>query len=129
MELVRGWARFSSPYALEVDDRVLTAPRFVLSTGSSAAVPPVPGLDAVPVLDNRTVFQLVRAAGAPARAGWWSDRLRAGQALARLGTRVTLVEAAPRLLLREEPEAAPAVARALERDGVTVLTGATVQRA
>ncbi len=128
IELVTGWARFSAPRTLDVAGRTLTAPRVVLATGAAAAVPPFEGLDRVPHLDNRTVFALEEAPAHLLVLGGGSIGVELAQAFARLGVPVTLVEAASRLLLEEEPEAARVVSAALERDGVRVLTGAAVER-
>ena len=59
IDLIRGWARFTSPHTVDIDGRRLEAARFVLATGAHAAIPPIPGLGDLPYLDNTTVFDLV----------------------------------------------------------------------
>lgn len=54
IDLIEGWARFTTPNSVDVDGRAISAPRYVLATGAHAAIPPIPGLDSVPYLDNRT---------------------------------------------------------------------------
>ncbi len=104
----------------------------VLAMGASPAVPPVPGLaDAVAsghALSSDTVWDL---ADLPARLvvlGGGSIGCELGQAFARLGAAVTVLDAAPGLLPREDPDAAAVVTDALREDGITVLTGAAVRR-
>ena len=58
VEVIQGAARFTGPREVEVNGRRIRARRFVVATGSSAAVPPIPGLDKVPFLTNETVFDL-----------------------------------------------------------------------
>ena len=128
IDLLEGWARFTSPHTVEVDGRAVSAPRFVLATGAHAAVPSVPGLDAVPHLDNRTVFDLTERPEHLLVMGAGAIGVELAQAFARLGSRVTLVESAPRILTREEPEVAQVMTRVLERDGVDVRVGTAVLR-
>ena len=128
VDLVHGRARFAAPDVLDVEGRALPAPRVVVAAGAHATVPPLPGLDAVPYLDNRTVFGLRAHPDHLLVLGGGPVGVELAQAFARLGTRTTLLEAGSRILPGEEPEAAAALTRALERDGVTVRTGAQVTR-
>ncbi len=126
VELVPGWATFTSPTTLEVEGRTLRSRRFVVATGSRAAVPPVPGLREQPYLDNRTVFDLRTLPEHLLVLGGGPIGVELAQAFRRLGSQVTVVEAAPTLLAREEPEARAALGAVLAREGVSVLTGAAV---
>ena len=128
IELVQGWGTFTSPTTLEVDGRVLTSHRFVVATGSRAAVPPVEGLREVPYLDNRSVFELREQPEHLLVLGGGPIGVELAQAFRRLGSQVTVVEAAPTVLAREEPEAQQVVAAVLEREGVTLRTSSTVVR-
>ncbi|MDP9434017.1 MAG: FAD-dependent oxidoreductase [Actinomycetota bacterium] len=127
IELVRGWARLRAPDVLDVDGRTLRASRVVLATGARATVPRIDGLDAVPFLDNRTLFELSEQPEHLLVMGGGAIGVELAQAFAQLGSRVTLLEAAPRILLREEPEAAAVLTTVLERAGVDVRTGTAVQ--
>jgi len=130
IDLVPGWGRFLDPRVLEVsgpsgERRLLRGERYVLALGSRAAVPPVPGLAALDPLTNRTVFGLDGPPDHLLVLGGGPIGVELAQAFRRLGTPVTLVEAGPRLLPREEPEASRVVRRVLEREGVAVRTGTT----
>ena len=131
VELVRGRGRLAGARTVEVERsdgsvRRLTARRaVVLATGTSAVIPPIPGLRELDPWDNR------KATGAreiPRRllvlgGGFIGAEL--AQAFRRLGAEeVTVIEAAERLLLREEPFAGAEVQDAFEAEGITVLTGA-----
>ncbi|MCU1693836.1 MAG: hypothetical protein JWM64_2927 [Frankiales bacterium] len=129
IDLLRGTATFTGPHSLEVDGRTITAERFVVATGSTAAVPPVEGLREVEHLTNRTVFGLREQPAHLLVLGGGPIGVELAQAFRRLGSQVTVVEGAPRLLGREEPEASEVVTAVLEREGVVVRTGVKVVRA
>jgi pyruvate/2-oxoglutarate dehydrogenase complex dihydrolipoamide dehydrogenase (E3) component len=126
VEVVRGHGAFAGPGLIDVDGRQLRYRKAIIATGSRPAQ--LPGLPDGHALTNETVFDL---RGRPARlaiVGGGSTGVELGQALARLGSAVTIVEAAERLLSREEPEVGRLIAEALADDGVAVETGASVAR-
>jgi pyruvate/2-oxoglutarate dehydrogenase complex dihydrolipoamide dehydrogenase (E3) component len=92
----------------------------VIATGSRPAVPSIPGLEEVPFLTNETLFDLRQQPPTLIVLGGGPIGCEMAQAFARLGTRVTLIERAPQLLPRDDPDAAAIVAGALARDGVDV---------
>ncbi len=123
IEVVHGEAAFRGPHELGVGDGTLVAERFVIATGSEPAVPPVEGLDAVPYLTNRSVFDLADLPDRLLVLGGGSIGLELAQAFQRLGSRVTVVELSDRLLPHDEPEAGQLVAGALAADGVDLRLG------
>ncbi len=137
IELVRGRARLASarPGAVEVhvhaEDgarRRLRAGRVVLATGSEPAVPPLPGLEAADAatslaLTNATLFDLEAPPRHLAVLGGGAIGCEMAFAFAQLGSRVTLVEMAERVLPASEPAASEAVHARLEAAGVRVLPG------
>jgi pyruvate/2-oxoglutarate dehydrogenase complex dihydrolipoamide dehydrogenase (E3) component len=130
IDVFRAHGRFVSPREVEVDGRRLRARHFVIATGSRPALPPVDGLAETGPLTTDTVFDTLDER--PARMavlGGGAVGCELGQAFAALGVQVTLLEALPRLLSREEPEASALMQRRLERDGVRVRTGARVEKA
>lgn len=117
--VIQAHARFVDRGTVEAGDARIKARRFVLAVGSSAFIPPIPGLDKVPFLTNETVFarsaeirDLIVLGGGPIG-------VELAQAFARLGARVQLVEMA-KLLPRDDPEAAELVRAALRADGVAL---------
>ena len=128
IDLVTGRAVFTGPSAVEVDGRRITADRFVVATGSRAAVPPIDGLAGTPYLDNRTVFALREQPTHLLVLGGGPIGVELAQAFRRLGSEVTVVEALPTVLAREEPDAARALTAVLTREGVTLRTGTKVVR-
>ena len=128
VDVVRAPARFLSPREVQAGDLRLRARNFVIATGSRAAIPPVEGLADASPYTNETIFDELREA--PARMivlGGGPIGCELGQAFARLGVRVTIVEMAPRILEREDEDAAEAVRLRMEADGVRVIVGARAE--
>jgi len=126
-----GKATFISPHAVAVDEEVISARRFVIATGSRPAVPPVFGLEEAGFDTNETIFKRRVLPQHLAVIGGGAVGVELAQAYARLGSKVTIVEQAGRLLAAAEPEVSTVLQQALEREGVTVHTGtqlATVRR-
>ncbi len=121
-------ARFTGPDSAEVDGTPLRFRQALVATGASPAVPPVPGLDGVDYLTSDTVWELSELPEELVVLGGGSIGCELGQAFARLGSRVSVVEGAPRILPREDPLAAAELARALVDDGVALRTGSGVAR-
>ena len=106
MRVVTGSARFTGPDTLDVDGRTVRFRRALVSTGAGPAVPPVPGLREAQPLTSETVWDLDRLPARLLVMGGGSIGCELAQAFARLGSEVTLVEALPRILSREDPDAA-----------------------
>ncbi len=125
VRVLRARGRFTGPREVAAGDHRIVARRFVIATGSSPAVPPIPGLDAVPYLTNETLWQnrvrpehLIVIGGGPIG-------IELAQAHRRLGCRVTVVEAA-RALGREDPEIAEVALDRLRAEGVSIREEAKV---
>lgn len=124
---VRGRARLAGPGRVEIDDAVVTARRgVVVAAGTVPAVPPVPGLEGTPYWTNRDAVEVTELPTSLLVLGGGAIGLELTQVLARFGVDVTVVEVGGRLLAAEEPESSALVQEALEADGVTVVTDATV---
>ncbi|HET8995101.1 MAG TPA: FAD-dependent oxidoreductase [Acetobacteraceae bacterium] len=123
--VLRGEARFAAPDALLVDGRRITARRIVIAAGSRAAVPPIPGLDAVPFLTNASLFDLPERPEHLLILGGGPIGLEMADAFAGLGVRVTLVEAA-HIAGKEDPELVAGLRSALAGRGVVLLENARV---
>ncbi|HLK11922.1 MAG TPA: FAD-containing oxidoreductase [Candidatus Binatia bacterium] len=123
-----GRGRFTSPGTLAVDGRALAFARAVVATGTRAAVPDVPGLAAAGYLTNETLFALTALPRRLVVVGAGPIGCEMAQAFRRFGADVTLLEAGPRILPRDDPDAAAVVERALRADGVVVALGARIER-
>ncbi len=126
VDVVAGYAKIVNPWTVEIETaegkQTLTTRSIVIATGAMPFVPPLPGLDEVGYLTSDTLWgqrtlpaRLVVLGGGPIGC-------ELAQCFARLGSQVTQIEMAPRLLLREDVEVSVFAQAALERDGVKVLT-------
>jgi len=129
VDVVFGEGSFTDARTIAVGDRRLRFRKAVIATGSRAALPDVSGLRDRPVLTNDNIFELAEQPRTLTVLGGGPIGCELAQAFARLGTRVTLIEAGPQLLPREDPDAATFVASALAADGVEIKTGITVRGA
>lgn len=127
--LIQGEARFLDGHTLAVGDRVLTAPKFILATGSTPMVPPIEGLNDVDYMLSDHTLTLKALPASMVVIGGGIIALELGQFFTRLGTRVTLVEAAPRLVSREDPDVSAVIHRRLVEEGMTIYTGVKPFRA
>jgi pyruvate/2-oxoglutarate dehydrogenase complex dihydrolipoamide dehydrogenase (E3) component len=128
IDLFRGSGRFVGAGRVAVGEETLSAERAVIvATGSGAAMPPIHGLDTVRAWNNRDATTAKQVPASMVVLGGGPVGAELAQAWASLGTKVTLVDAKPHLLGREEPFAGEEVAAALRgRFGVDVRVGAEV---
>lgn len=123
-----GSAHFTDPNCLAVDQQKLSFSKALIATGSRAARIPIPGLEETGFLTNETVFQLTEQPPRLAIVGAGPIGCELAQTFQRLGSQVTLLEIAPQILIREDPDAAQIVADSLVRDGVDLLLGVKIQK-
>lgn len=109
-----------------VEDRRITGRRFVIATGSRPAIPAIPGLDEAGYLTSDSLWTQRSLPRRLAVLGGGPIGLELGQALARLGSQVTILEAAARLLPGEDPDTGEALKAILDREGLEIRLGAQV---
>jgi pyruvate/2-oxoglutarate dehydrogenase complex dihydrolipoamide dehydrogenase (E3) component len=127
VKVIRANAHFITRDTLLAGDQRIKARRFVIATGSSPLVPPVPGLDRVHYFTNETIFQNREKLGHLVVMGGGPVGLELAQAHLRLGSRVTVIDAA-RPLGDADPELAELVVKRLQAEGLEIRQGATVER-
>jgi len=128
VEVIEGRARFVSKDEVEVDGARVGADRFVIATGARPAVPPIEGLRALDHLTSDTVWELDEQPASIVVLGGGAIGCELAQALARLGTAVTVVESSDRLLDKEEPEVSAVIRSVFEAEGIVVRLGAKATR-
>jgi pyruvate/2-oxoglutarate dehydrogenase complex dihydrolipoamide dehydrogenase (E3) component len=122
--LFRGEGTLTDLRTVTVASEQLIARRaVVIANGSTAAIPPIPGLDTVEFWTNRQAAIPKELPASLAILGGGAIGVELGQAFARLGSRVTVIEAGPTFLGLEEPEAGVALRPHLEADGMMVMIG------
>lgn len=128
--LLRAWGSFAGRSAdgfdLLADGQAVHARRVYLNTGTRAAIPPIPGLEGVPYLDNVSLLALRSRPERLIVIGGSYIGLEMGQIFRRLGSEVTVIEPGPRIASREDPEVSARIASFLGEEGVAVLTGEPV---
>jgi len=130
--LLREWGSFvgrtADGFDLLAGAQKVRAKRVYLNTGTRAFIPPIPGIDGVPYLDNVSLLKLrVQPAHLIVIGGSYIG-LEMGQIFRRLGSEVTVIETGPRITSREDPEVSACIASFLAQEGVTVLTGQAVSK-
>ena len=125
VRVIQGAATFKDRRTLAVGDIEIRARRFVIATGSTPTVPPIPGLEQGPYFTNETIFDLAERPAHLVVIGAGPIGLEIAQAFRRLGSSVTVLEqAAP--LAKDDPECAMIVLDQLEREGIVIRSGVKV---
>jgi pyruvate/2-oxoglutarate dehydrogenase complex dihydrolipoamide dehydrogenase (E3) component len=128
VRVIEAHGRFIDKRTLVAGEHRIQARRFVIATGSSAFVPPVPGIGDVDVLTNESVFNLKRLPGHLLVMGGGPIGMELAQAFHRLGSRVTVLEAQS-ALGRDDPELASIVLARVRAEGVDIRERTRVMRA
>ncbi len=128
IEVIEGRGQVVGPRKVRVNGKELSAKGVVLGLGAEAAIPPIEDLDTITALTNETLWELTSPPKSMVIVGGGPIGCELGQALAALGVKVTIVEFAPRVLVREEQGASDVVAAALVRAGVDLRLGVGVDR-
>lgn len=128
VDCVTGEARIVDPWRVEVNGRTLTARNIVIATGARPFVPSIPGIDQVPYYTSDTVWELRQAPKKLLILGGGPIGCELAQAFARLDVPVVQMDQAPRILPREDDDAAQLVTDSLVSDGVDLRTGARAER-
>ncbi|MDH3228703.1 MAG: FAD-dependent oxidoreductase [Alphaproteobacteria bacterium] len=126
VNVIRAAGRFTGPREVAAGGQRIRARRFVVATGSTAAIPPVPGIGDVPVLTNETIFDLDTRPEHLIVIGGGPIGAEMAQAHRQLGSRVTVLEMFS-LLGRDDPEAADVVRRRMQADGIAIHEGIKIQ--
>ena len=127
VRIIDGAARFLDARTVTAGEFTIAARRFVIATGSSPALPAIPGLADTPHLTSDTVFDLADCPRHLIVIGAGSTGLELAQTFRRLGADVTVLEAATPLA-GDDPECAAIVLDALEREGISIRTGVAIAR-
>ena len=121
-----GSPEFIDEYSISLNQQTVSAKKWLIATGSSPGVPPVPGLDQVSHITNREIFSLDRLPGSMAIIGGGPIAVEMGQAFSRLGTKVTIIEQADQILGKEDKDMADELLALLKSPNMTVHLGASI---
>jgi len=121
-----GHPRFTDEHTVQLNGSSYSANRWVLATGSSAAVPPIEGLDRTPFITNREIFYLDQLPASMIILGGGPIGIEMAQAFQRLGSRITVIERAEQILGKEDKDMAEGVKAILTSEGVVFHLGTEV---
>jgi pyruvate/2-oxoglutarate dehydrogenase complex dihydrolipoamide dehydrogenase (E3) component len=122
VDVFSGEASFVSPYEIVVGGQKLRAKNFVIATGTRAGIPPIEGLRDVPFLTNETIFDgLRKKPDSMIVLGGGPIGCELGQAMSRLGVKITIIEVLEQILSKEDRDVADWAEMLLEAEGIQVL--------
>ena len=127
VNVITEFGRFISPTEVQAGDTIIQARRFVIATGSSPFVPPIPGVDDVKVYTNEDIFDLRDRPDHLIIIGGGPIGMEMAQAHVRLGSKVTVIEGAT-AMGKDDPEMAAIVLDNLRAEGVEILEGAQAEK-
>lgn len=123
VDVIEGEAKITSPYTVEVNGQRLTTRNIVIATGARPFVPPLPGLDEVGYLTSENVWNLRERPKRLVVLGGGPIGSELAQSFARLGSQVTQIELAARIMGREDPDISEIVMQRFKSEGIDVRTG------
>lgn len=126
--LLCGHGEFTGPETFSCDGKELRADQFVIATGASPSVPPIQGLEEAGYLTSTTALELKDLPESLVMIGANAIGLEMGQLFLHLGSRVTVLEALPRIAPFEEPEISGLLTKVFTDEGAEVGTGVKVLR-
>ena len=124
--VIEAFGRFISPTEVQAGERVITARRIVIATGSSPFVSPIPGLSEVPYYTNETIFDLRARPDHLLVIGGGPIGMEMAQAHRRLGSKVTVIEG-QKVFAKDDPELAAILVQKLRDEGIEIVEGALAQ--
>lgn len=133
VEVFMGTAVFTGPYTIQVtghhgESDALTAEHIFINTGSRPYIPDIPGLKEVPYLTSTTLLEEVVIPKDLIILGGSYIALEMGQLFQRLGSNVTVIESAPQLVSKEDPDVAAVIKKMLESENMQIYTGTQATR-
>lgn len=128
VEILRGDARLTGPHSARVGEEEVEARFILLCTGSRPAVPPIDGLEAAGFFTSETIWDVPVPPASLVLIGAGPIAVEMAQAFSRLGVPTTVLEQAPGILARDEPELAARVADRLRDEGVDLRVGVQIER-
>jgi pyruvate/2-oxoglutarate dehydrogenase complex dihydrolipoamide dehydrogenase (E3) component len=123
-----GYGRFTTPHTVQVNDEEISGDLIIINAGGRARTAPIPGIDDVAWLDNKRLLDLTELPQHLVIVGGSYIGLEFAQAFRRFGSEVTVIEAGPQIMSREDADIAAAAHDVLTSEGITIHTAAKVQR-
>lgn len=133
IEVVHGSASFTHSHTIEIQlkaggERRITSKKFIIATGAKAFVPPIPGIDEVDYLTNESLFEINELPKELLIIGGGPIGTEMSQAFVNLGSKVTVIDMAPQIMVNDDPELVEILRGELEKQGVEYALNASVQK-
>lgn len=122
-----GHPHFMDTHTIRLNGKTRTAKNWVIATGSSAIIPPIKGLDKTPYMTNREIFYLDRLPKTMIVLGAGPIGIEMAQAFCRLGTEVSVVDMAPGILPKDDPDLSTEIMEILRDEGVRFYVNHTIE--
>lgn len=127
IDVAIGAAHFSGKKEVTIGTSVYSAKKIVIATGSRPREITIPGSEHIPIYTNESIFSIKELPKKFVFIGGGPIAIELGQAFSRLGSSVTIVQSAERILPREDPDVSLLLAGSLQKEGIDILTGASVE--
>ena len=121
VDCIQGDAHIISPYEVQVNGKVLTSRAIIVATGASPFVPPIPGLDQIKYLTSDNIWELRHKPQRLLVLGGGPIGAELAQSFQRLGSQVTLIDRAPRIMAREDHDVSDLIMKKFQSEGMKVL--------
>ncbi len=121
VDCIQGEAYIESPWHVRVNNQLLSTKNIIVATGASPFVPPIKGLNKISYLTSDNLWQIKTLPQELLILGGGPIGCELAQAFSRLGSQVTLVEMAPRLMIREDPEVSALIEKTFRQEGIKLL--------
>ncbi len=128
VECIQGEAEIISPHKVKVNGRILTTKAIIVASGAAPLVPPIAGLAEADYLTSDTIWDLTELPKRLVVLGGGPIGSELAQAFSRLGSKVTMVEMAPQILIREDEEVINTLIHRFEKQGIEVLCNHKAER-
>ena len=122
-----GRPTFTDDHSIQLNGKTYSAKTWVIATGSSPSAPPIKGLDKTPYITNRDLFYLDYLPESMIILGGGPIGSEMSQAFCRLGTRVSVVDKAPQILVKEDPDLADTIKEVLSSEGVEFYLNSSIE--
>lgn len=122
VDCITGAAKIISPWEIEVNGKIITTQNITIATGASPFVPPIKGIDQIDYLTSENLWDIREQPKKLIVLGGGPIGLEIAQSFQRLGTEVTLVEMADRIMAKEDPDVSEEITQRLLKEKVQILT-------
>jgi pyruvate/2-oxoglutarate dehydrogenase complex dihydrolipoamide dehydrogenase (E3) component len=128
VDVIKGRGVLIDSHTVKVNGRTITGKYIVIATGSRAAVPPIPGLADVPYLTNENIFTIQKLPEKLLILGGGPIGLELGQGFRHLGSEVEIIDIAPHLFPKDDPEVVPLMEQLLQKEGIILTLSAKINQ-